>query len=297
MLAQLLRRTLFAVALLAIAIAMLVWHLGLGPWAVALAIAAPLIGHLALMAIAFGLVYRMNRHDPAPSLSLGQWVKAWWSECLTELIVFAWRQPFRSGMYSDFLPAHAIDQTGVVLVHGFLCNRGFWQPWVQPLKANGTPFIAVNLEPVFGSINHYPAILETAVHAMIQATGRPPLLVCHSMGGLVARAWLKTPGNAERVGHLVTIGTPHHGTALSWRTLFANTRQMERYSEWVQALAKGESPAIRTKMLCWYSQCDNIVAPASTATLPGAENRIVNGLGHCALAYHPVVMRESLALR
>jgi triacylglycerol lipase len=297
MLAQLLRLALFAAVLPAIAMAFLTWKLGGGLWAIALAMGSPLLLHWGLMACVFGVVYVMNRHEPTPPVAFGQWVASWWLECLTEVKVFAWRQPFRSHTHPDFLPPEAHEQCGVVLVHGFLCNRAFWQPWCETLRATGTPFIAVNLEPVFGSINHYPALLETAIEQMVQATGKKPLLVCHSMGGLAARAWLRTPGNADRVGWVVTIGTPHHGTALSWRTIFSNTRQMGRFSAWVQDLDRNESPSLRAKLVCWYSQCDNIVAPASTATLQGADNRLVNGLGHCALAYDPVVMRESLALR
>jgi triacylglycerol lipase len=38
------------------------------------------------------------------------------------------------------------------------------------------------------------------------------------------------------------------------------------------------------------------VFPVSTALLPGADNRHVPGAPHVALAFHPTVMRESLAM-
>jgi triacylglycerol lipase len=41
---------------------------------------------------------------------------------------------------------------------------------------------------VFGGIDDYAPLIEQAVQQVTQATGRPPLLVCHSMGGLAARA-------------------------------------------------------------------------------------------------------------
>ena len=49
---------------------------------------------------------------------------------------------------------------------------------------------------------------------------------------------------------------------------------------------------------CWYSNCDNIVFPASVATLPGADNRFVPGVAHVELAFDERVFEHALdALR
>ncbi|NJM84726.1 MAG: hypothetical protein HC844_21870 [Tabrizicola sp.] len=45
---------------------------------------------------------------------------------------------------------------------------------------------------------------------------------------------------------------------------------------------------------CFYSHCDNIVMPASTAVLPGADNRHIDGMPHIALVYSPEVWAEVL---
>ena len=50
------------------------------------------------------------------------------------------------------------------------------------------------------------------------------------------------------------------------------------------------------RFVCWYSNADNIVFPAATATLLGADNRHVPGVSHVAMAFHPQVMCETLAL-
>ena len=46
----------------------------------------------------------------------------------------------------------------VVLVHGFVCNRGFWLPWLRALRDRGLAYATVNLEPVFGS--NYSVLVE-----------------------------------------------------------------------------------------------------------------------------------------
>ena len=67
-------------------------------------------------------------------------------------------------------------------------------------------------------------------------------------------------------------------------------------SDWLQALAEHSGQCRDTAFTCWYSNCDNIVFPASTATLPGADNRLVRGVAHVDLAFHAAVMDDSLAL-
>jgi triacylglycerol esterase/lipase EstA (alpha/beta hydrolase family) len=183
----------------------------------------------------------------------------------------------------------------VVFVHGFFCNRGVWTPWLRRLQGRHA-FVAVSLEPLFGSIDDYAPQIDEAVQRVTRATGLAPLLVCHSMGGLAARAWLRRMKAEARVHHVVTIGTPHRGTWLARFGHGTNGRQMRLLSDWHARLDEG-MPAHRPALFtCWYSNCDNIVFPASTATLPGACNRLVRGAAHVQLAFVPQVMQATLAL-
>lgn len=254
----------------------------------------PVLGYGATLACQFMLLARHGgRVAAAPScLSL---MRAWWRELVCGLQVFAWRQPFRAHAEADQL-AGAPGQCGVIFVHGLMCNRGFWAPWMRRAKAMGVPCMAVNLEPVFASIDHYAPVIEAAVVRMHAATGRPPFLICHSMGGLAARAWLRASGARDRVARVVTIATPHAGTWLARFGHGPSSGQMALSSEWLQALAHGETAQDHAAFTCWYSDCDNIVFPVSTAALAGADNRMVPGQAHVALAFHARVMRESLAL-
>ena len=254
--------------------------------------------YIAYMAILFIATYRLNRSDSEPRTTLGALAQAFLREASTAPGVFLWRQPFRTQAVPDFLPAS--DKPGVVFIHGFLCNRAFWSPWLAQLQTQNRAFASVSLEPIFGSIDSYPAIVEAAVANVTQATGQPPTLICHSMGGLAARAWLRSnPANEARIKRIITLGTPHFGTALSSEKPllpFINTHQMQRLGAWTQQLAKDEPTARYSKFTCWYSNCDNIVVPTSTAMLPGADNRLVTAQGHISMAFDARVMQESLAL-
>lgn len=259
--------------------------LALGGWAIAASTS------LAWLGLQFVLMRRINRRDATPAAGRWALLRAWWLEALTCTWVFGWLQPFAHRQQPDWLPSTPTGQRGVVLVHGFLCNRGVWLPWLPELRARGHAYVALTLEPAFGSVDDYVAAIDTAMRQVQAATGLPPVLVGHSMGGLAARAWLRTLAQppAQRVHRILTLGTPHHGT---WPARFSHTTnglQMRLNSPWLQALAASEGAAQHALFSCWYSDCDNIVYPTRSATLDGAENHLLQGLGHVHMLYAPQV--------
>ena len=285
-------------SLIAIAFAWLFYWRASAPFIAIAGFLLIALGYTAFLALEFVLLRFINKSDPAPQPTWPELLSAWVGEVLTAPRVFCWRQPFRTYAVPDNLIASntARGQPGVVFVHGFFCNRGLWTPWLQRLQANGQVFSAVSLEPVFGSIDDYAPQIDAAIRQVADVTGMPPLLVCHSMGGLAARAWLKAYRGEKRVRHVVTIGTPHRGTWLARFSQSHNGRQMRLSSDW-QIQLDHEMPVDRHALFtCWYSNTDNIVFPASTATLPGAHNRLVRGAAHVQMAFLPEVMNETLKL-
>ncbi len=246
-----------------------------------------------ILAIEFVLVAWVHRGDAAPAASASQLFKAWFAEAVTAPRIFCWQQPFRSRRYPDHLPVQT-GRRGVVLVHGFVCNRGFWNRWMPKLLDQGVPFVAVNLEPVFGSISNYDVIIEAAVRRIEQATGQAPVIVGHSMGGLAIRAWMSTHRGSHRIHRAITIGSPHHGTWLARFGMSRNSREMAQATVWQTALHAKEAAPLFERYTCFYSNCDNVVFPASTATLPGADNRHIPGIAHVQLADHAAVFDEVL---
>ena len=257
-----------------------------------------LLGYAAVLAVEFVSIRWINQSDPAPRPSLAQLLAAWLAEAVVAPQVFCWRQPFRARAVADQLgpPATVEGRRGLVFIHGFFCNRGFWTPWLKRLRASGHAFVALDLEPVFGSIDDYVPQIDDAVRRVAQATGMAPLLVCHSMGGLAARAWLNRMRAEARVHHVVTIATPHQGTWLARFGHGRNSRQMRLASDWRSQLDHGMPAGWHALFTCWYSNCDNIVAPASSATLSGADNRLVRGAAHVRLAFTPEVVDATLTL-
>ena len=271
---------------------------GLSPWIAAAPFAIVVVCYAGGLAFEFLLLRKVNRSDSVPQAGWFMLVRAWLVATVQGLRVFGWRQPFRWKAFPDLLAPGTgpRGRRGVVFLHGFFCNRGFWTPWLRRIAGGGHAFVALNLEPVFGSIDDYVPAIDRAVAALTRTTGLPPLLVCHSMGGLAARAWLGAGPHAARVHHVVTIGTPHGGTWLGRFSRFHSGRQMNLGSDWLRQLAEHAARQPQPAFTCWYSNCDNIVFPSSNGALAGAQNRLITGAAHVDLAFHPQVMRETLAL-
>ena len=139
-LAALLRSLLAMLALAAVAWVAFWWPRGHQALALlgALLIVLP---HAPLMALEFVLLRRANLGDPAPTPRAGELLRAWADEVVGAVQVFGWQQPFRSQRFADHLPADAAGRRGLLLVHGFVCNRGLWNPWWPRLLDAGVPYV------------------------------------------------------------------------------------------------------------------------------------------------------------
>jgi triacylglycerol lipase len=297
MLAWMLRGAQLALVVAAGLLGAWLWSRGERAGAVAAGLAV-LAAHAWVMALEFALMAWRNRRDPAPRARWHEVLRAWWAEVVTFVVVFGWRQPWREHAVAD--APQGRGRRGVVFIHGYVSNRGLWTPWFGRLRALGVPYASVSLAPVFESIDRYAPQVEAAVQRIEQATGLAPVLVCHSMGGLVARAWLRWQGTAaprrDRVHRVVTIGSPHHGTWLARWSGTASGRQMRMGSAWLQDLARSEDTALGARFICIYGHCDNIVFPASTAVLPGARAIHVRACPHVRLALREEAFAAVLAL-
>ena len=221
------------------------------------------------------------------------WIKLFLHEYLSQAVLYTLLQPFPvlagtgPGRGRNTLPP-------VVYVHGFFCNRGFWSFLRRGLAHRGVGWSeAVDLEPLFGDIDAYAPILRAAVDGLIVRSGQPRVaLICHSIGGLAARSLLASdPELAKRVSALITLGSPHHGTALAWLARGINVREMRPQSTWLQRLNRQPPPA-GVRLVSIYSYFDNVVAPQESSRLPGWRNIPLSGPGHLGMAFSTTVLRH-----
>ena len=273
---------------------------------------AAIVAILLLLAIAwrlshaFGsfLVTSLLRLRDHRALPLGNSVTALANELAARFVCFNWSQPF-PGLATDREPAGAAHGVPILLVPGYLCNRGLWVTFSRALAAAGLgPVHTVTLEPVFEGIDALVPKLDACIEAICKASGAAQImLVAHSMGGLVARAYL-AQSDTNRVSRLVTLGSPHHGTQLARLGVGINAKQMRDRSPWLQALAGREaanaanSTRPQPKTLSIYTLNDDLVYPPESSVLEWAENIPVSAVGHMGLVFSaPIAQRVIAHLR
>jgi triacylglycerol esterase/lipase EstA (alpha/beta hydrolase family) len=215
-------------------------------------------------------------------------------------IIVAWAimlvfMPFERWILRRGIKGSRPESAPVLLVHGYVNNAGALFILWRAIKAAGYGTYTVNLEPVYADIDQYADVLEqTLVRVQASENGRPVALVCHSMGGLAARTYMRKFGG-KRVSRVITLGTPHKGTVLARAAMGENGRQMCAGSAWLQALATDEQGDWPCPVTSIYSRDDNIVAPQLSAHLEGARNIALDGFGHMSLPMSNEVARLVVA--
>lgn len=256
---------------------------------------------LAITANNFALAWRYRSETPDRyRIGWRQALRLFASEFRATMATSSWTMPFHAFKNRAATNPEALP---VLLIHGYGCNSGYWHAMSKALlKANVTHH-AVDMEPIMGGIDEYVPLIHDAVERLCKETGHVKIvIVAHSMGGLAARAYLQVHG-VTRVAKIITLGAPHHGTALASFGLGLNTRQMHwsvseqegLSSEWLRALAAHEDPSTYRLFVSIYSHHDNIIAPQTSSHLPGAKNIELHGIGHVALAFNTEV--QSLVIR
>ena len=245
-------------------------------------IAAPFILVAAIILASFMLA-AANASPRAPEMRLGPAarLRLWGGELLAAWWVMLVCMPLRL-VGRDTAGARA-ETAPILLIHGYQNNAGaLWTLW-RSLRAAGFRTHTIDLEPVYSDLDGYAARIDERIAQIRAATGADRvILVCHSMGGLVARAYLRKFGGVK-VGMVVTLGTPHHGTVHAKTGAGRNGRQMVPGNAWLAELARGEAGAWPCPFVSIYSHDDNIVAPQLSARLEGARNIALSGIGHISM--------------
>lgn len=222
-------------------------------------------------------------------------------------------EEFRATMTSSSvtMPFHAFTKRvaehpsalPVLLIHGYGCNSGYWHAMSKGLMQARITHYAVSMEPIIGGIDDYVKVVHEAVEAICKETGSDKIvIVAHSMGGLVTRAYLRDHGGS-RIARAIMLGTPHHGTGVARFGVGLNCRQMHWTadagqgvsSEWLRRLAASENKDVYKILVSIYTHHDNIISPQTSSCLPGATNIEFFGIGHVALAFNPAVQARVIA--
>jgi pimeloyl-ACP methyl ester carboxylesterase len=171
----------------------------------------------------------------------------------------------------------------VILVHGYTQNRADFVYLSRFLRSRGLgPIYGFNYFS-FADIRDSGKRLAAFVERVCKDVGVPSAdLVCHSMGGLVARHCIRLA--PERVRRCVTIASPHSGVRYRGPVLGRGGRQLRAGTRFLMEMS---AAPLGVPMLSVFSTHDNIIAPHAVSSLEawGGRDFVVDHVGHLTILF------------
>lgn len=177
----------------------------------------------------------------------------------------------------------------VAFVHGYGAAGAVFEPLRRRVEER---LEVATIDFTYRSTWAFPRIVEGLASALDAVAGRGARIdiVGHSLGGIVSRWYVQELGGAAHVDRMVTLATPHAGTA-SARLMPGPLRDaLLPDNAVVRRLRDGRARAENVVHTALVAGSDLMVTPpASAAALADAEVRWFDDLGHNAMLFDPDV--------
>lgn len=245
--------------------------------------------------------YEYSNRDP--QLIVGRLLPERRYLALRLILVEAWSLFLALCAYPfGFLPEKPVtlqvaQRRPVLLLHGLFHNRAVWFLMKQRLEQCGFTVVTVNL-PSFAMVETLARkIAEAVEETLVTYDVEQVDIVGHSMGGLLARYYIEFLDGDKRVNHCILLGTPNAGSKLAPFALTPMGRDLMPGSDFLTELNAAPISS-KVRYISIFSRHDNLVIPAESAELSGAETIEVEWLGHNSLLFHRETIEATIdALR
>ena len=172
------------------------------------------------------------------------------------------------------VPGYGGSTTGVTALAGFLDRHGK-DTTVFDLPGDGR-----------GDLDAQARALGTTVDGVLARTKAASVdVIGYSAGGVVARLWVRDHGGAAKARHVITLGSPQHGTDVASLAGSAlpgacptACRQLATDSTLLAQLNAGDETPAGPRFVSIWTTHDDVVLPPSSARLAGALNLIVQSV-------------------
>ncbi len=161
----------------------------------------------------------------------------------------------------------------VIMVHGIHDSPGVWLYLIRRLEKKDRRVTTFGYNSLSSSLDEIISRLDDHIHLVEAAfPNQRPILVAHSLGGLLARKWMAGEGNTTRAAGLITLGTPHRGSKLAAVFSFGLGKHLAPRSNFIHGLIALEATPPAIPCVSLVSPTDEAVQPASSLVPPQGWN-------------------------
>ena len=195
-------------------------------------------------------------------------------------------------------PGDNISTPPVILIHGLYHNASAWIFYRWWLRRAGYQRVYLfNYNSLRYTFREISGQLDKWMKETARSfSGEPVLMVGHSLGGLLAKAYAgrKDRGQGPAVRAVVTLGSPHKGSRM---TVFGLGRLAKSLAFGSTLIGELEEVRIPAGVDCTaiYSPVDNMVLPAESLKAPPGWNDVrTQPICHVSMLYHRATFKQVL---
>ena len=187
-----------------------------------------------------------------------------------------------------------IPKRPLILIHGLWNTSAIFNSLLKKLDYYNIEYYAPTLEHYFGrtSIVDLAESLDKLITKVYGKDSKIDILG-FSMGGIIARYWIKNFNGYLKTKKFISIGSPHRGTLTAQlvpRNIFKGISEMKINSSLLRELSDDDYLLKEIDCVSFYTKWDLMVFPGWSACLPIGKKFNLNIYKHKNLVRNPIAL-------
>ena len=187
-----------------------------------------------------------------------------------------------------------ISKRPIILIHGLWNTSEIFNSLLKNLDHYDIEYYAPTLEHYFGRISIVD-LAKSLDELIIKKYGseREIDILGFSMGGIIARYWIKKFNGYLKTKRFISVGSPHHGTLTAQlvpKNFLKGISEMKINSSLLKELSDYDYLLTKIDCVSFYTRWDFMVFPGWRAKLPIGRKFNLNIYKHRNLVKNPIAI-------